>query len=105
MEVCLPLLHRNGNSSIVVCVFISAGTRLPSPFQAINVYSGSGIPAFRRHVTIFTDDPTLSIMSVNILADTGSINNKRDQDTLLIIIMFLEVARKQFRLAHLCYLS
>jgi hypothetical protein len=45
-------LHRNGSSSIVVCVFISAGTWLPSFCLAMNVYSSSAIPAFRRHVTI-----------------------------------------------------
>jgi hypothetical protein len=33
------LLHRNGSSSIVVCVFISAGTCLPICYIAMN-YSG-----------------------------------------------------------------
>jgi hypothetical protein len=52
-EACLPgLLHRNGSSSIVKCVFISAGTCLPSRCLAMNVYSGSAIPAFRRHITM-----------------------------------------------------
>jgi hypothetical protein len=52
-EACLPsLLRRNGSSSIVACVFISAGTCLPSRCLAMIVYSGSAIPAFRRHVTM-----------------------------------------------------
>jgi hypothetical protein len=47
------LLHRNGSSSIVTCVFISVGTCLLSRCLAMNVCSGSAIPAFRRHVAIF----------------------------------------------------
>jgi hypothetical protein len=45
-------LHGNGSSSIVACVFISAGTCLPSRCLAMNVYSSFAIPASRRHVTI-----------------------------------------------------
>jgi hypothetical protein len=37
---------------LVASMFISAGTCLPNRFLAMNVYSGSAIPAFRRHVTI-----------------------------------------------------
>jgi hypothetical protein len=44
--------HRVNNSSIVACIFVAAGTCLPSRCLAMNVYSGSTIPAFRRHVTI-----------------------------------------------------
>jgi hypothetical protein len=44
--VCLP-------SSIVACVFISAGTYLPSRCLAMNVCSGSAVPAFSRHVVIY----------------------------------------------------
>jgi hypothetical protein len=44
-------LHRNGRSAIM-CVFISAGTCLPSRCPAINIYSDSAIPAFRRHIII-----------------------------------------------------
>jgi hypothetical protein len=40
------------NPLIVACVFVVAGTCLPSRCLAMNVYSGSTIPAFRRHVTI-----------------------------------------------------
>jgi hypothetical protein len=36
----------------VAYVFVAAGTCLPSRCLAMNVYSGSAIPAFRRHVTI-----------------------------------------------------
>jgi hypothetical protein len=39
-------------TTIVACVFIFDGTCLPSRCLAINVYSGSAIPAFRRHVTL-----------------------------------------------------
>jgi hypothetical protein len=35
--------HRNGSSSIVVCVFISEGTCLPSWCLAMNICSGSAI--------------------------------------------------------------
>jgi hypothetical protein len=38
-------LHRNGSSSIVACVFISAGTCLPSRCPVMNVCSGSGFQA------------------------------------------------------------
>jgi hypothetical protein len=48
------LLHENG-SSIVACVFISAGIFSPSRCVKINVGSGSIITAFRRHVTIVKD--------------------------------------------------
>jgi hypothetical protein len=44
--------HRNSSSSIVMCIFISAETCLPSRCLAMNIYTGSAIPAFRRHVTI-----------------------------------------------------
>jgi hypothetical protein len=39
---------------IVAYVFVAAGTCLPSRSLVRNVYSGSAIPAFRRHVTIYT---------------------------------------------------
>jgi hypothetical protein len=49
-------LHRNGSSSSVACVFISAGTCLPSRCLTMNVYSDSDylprILAFNRHVTL-----------------------------------------------------
>jgi hypothetical protein len=51
IEVLIWLLHRSGIFSIVVFMFVSAGTYLPSCCLAINVYSGSVIPVFRRHVT------------------------------------------------------
>jgi hypothetical protein len=47
------LLRRNVSSSIVACVFIFAEIYLPSHCLEMNVYSGSLIPAFRRHVTIW----------------------------------------------------
>jgi hypothetical protein len=34
------------------CLSVAAGTCLPSRFLKINVYHGSTIPTFRRHVTI-----------------------------------------------------
>jgi hypothetical protein len=45
-----PPLHRNGSS--VACVFISVGTCLPNNCLAMNVCSGSAIPACRRYVTL-----------------------------------------------------
>jgi hypothetical protein len=38
-----------------VCVFISAGTCLPNRCLAMNVSSGSAIPAFTLQVTVYTD--------------------------------------------------
>jgi hypothetical protein len=49
-ETPFPSLWQN-NISIVVCVFVAAGAYSLSRCLAIN-YSGSVIPAFRRHVTI-----------------------------------------------------
>jgi hypothetical protein len=40
------------NPSIVACVFVAAGTCLPRHCLAIDVHSGSTIPAFRRHARI-----------------------------------------------------
>jgi hypothetical protein len=37
---------------IVACVFVAAGMCLPIRDLAIDVWSGSAIPAFRRHVTV-----------------------------------------------------
>jgi hypothetical protein len=54
IECFTSLLHRNG-SSIIACMFISAGTFISSRCVAMNVYSGSAIPVFRRHVTTTTD--------------------------------------------------
>jgi hypothetical protein len=45
-------LYRNSCCSIVACVFIYAENCLPSRCLAMNVYSGSAIPAFRRHDTV-----------------------------------------------------
>jgi hypothetical protein len=52
LRVFTSLLHRNCSSFIVLCVLISAETCLLSRCLAINLYSGSVLPAFRRHVTI-----------------------------------------------------
>jgi hypothetical protein len=41
------------NLNIVAYVFVAAGTCLPSRCLAMKIYSGSAIPAFRRHVTIY----------------------------------------------------
>jgi hypothetical protein len=40
----------SSSSSVVVCIFIAAGTCLPSCGLAVDVISDSTIPAFRRHV-------------------------------------------------------
>jgi hypothetical protein len=44
--------HTNGSYSIVSCVFVVAGTCLPSRFLTMNVYSDFTISAFGHHVTI-----------------------------------------------------
>jgi hypothetical protein len=41
------------SASIAACVFVAAGTCLPSRCLAMDVYSCSIIPAFRRHMTIY----------------------------------------------------
>jgi hypothetical protein len=46
-----PSLQLN-NTSIAACLFFATGICLPSRCIAMNVYSGSAIPAFTRHVTI-----------------------------------------------------
>jgi hypothetical protein len=75
----LPL-HRNGSSSIVACVFISAGTCLPSPCLEMNVYSGSDILAFRRHVTIL-----LSVVGFQILTAVTIKGEVTSRKTLLVL--------------------
>jgi hypothetical protein len=45
-------LYRNDIYSVVACVFISTVTCLPCRCLAMNVYSGSVIPVFRRRVTL-----------------------------------------------------
>jgi hypothetical protein len=45
-------IHSFQNTSIVVCVFVAAGTCLPSRCLVTNVSCGFTIQAFRRHVTI-----------------------------------------------------
>jgi hypothetical protein len=40
-------------SSIVACIYVVAGTCVPNRCLAIDVSSGSTIPNFRHHVTIF----------------------------------------------------
>jgi hypothetical protein len=42
----------SNNFSIVACVFVAAGTCLPSRCLAMDVSYGSTIPAFRRHVIV-----------------------------------------------------
>jgi hypothetical protein len=49
-----PSLYLN-YTSIVIYIFVSAGTCLPSYSIAVNIYSGFTIPAFRQHVTIDCD--------------------------------------------------
>jgi hypothetical protein len=41
------------NSSIVACIFVAMEICLPCRFLAVDVSSGSTVPAFRRHVTIW----------------------------------------------------
>jgi hypothetical protein len=50
--VSLPIHCLETGSSIVACLFVSEGICLPSRCLAIDVSSGSMIPAFGRHVTI-----------------------------------------------------
>jgi hypothetical protein len=48
-----PSLQLN-KSSIVAYIFVTMGTFVPSRCLAMNVYSGSVIPAFMHHVTILS---------------------------------------------------
>jgi hypothetical protein len=52
--VFTPPLHSNGIYCIVAFVFVAAGMCLPSRCLAMNIYSDFNIPAFGRHVTLFT---------------------------------------------------
>jgi hypothetical protein len=64
-------LHRkhpvSNSNSIAACVFVAAGKCLPSRCLAINVSSGSTIPAFRRHVTIFLKEIKTEILTQLVL--------------------------------------
>jgi hypothetical protein len=53
----------SNNSSIVACVFVVAGTCLPSRCLVMEVSSGSVTPASRRHVTLFLGYLTFSSVS------------------------------------------
>jgi hypothetical protein len=55
------------NTSIAACSFVATGRCLPSRCLAMNVYSGSAIPAFRRHVTVFSADWDRKIQTNSIL--------------------------------------
>jgi hypothetical protein len=57
IEVFTSLLHRNGGS-IVVCVFVSTGTCLPSRCLAVNVYSGFQASCYNIYHQLFTDEMT-----------------------------------------------
>jgi hypothetical protein len=48
--VCLPIRCLETGSPIDACVFVAAGMCLPSRCLAMDVCSGSTIPAFRPHV-------------------------------------------------------
>jgi hypothetical protein len=47
-------LHSNGSYSIFACIFVPAGMCLPSRCLGMNIYSDFIIPAFWRHVTIYS---------------------------------------------------
>jgi hypothetical protein len=82
-------LHSNGGYSIIVCVFIAAGIRLPSRCLAVNVYSISIIPAFGRHITLCTY-PTTRLLSPedNILHSHFRENFKSHKNYLRQFIFF-----------------
>jgi hypothetical protein len=48
-------LNSNGSDSIVACVFVAAGMCLPRRCLAMKGYFDFAIPAFERHVTVFTN--------------------------------------------------
>jgi hypothetical protein len=45
--------HFPNNLFIIACVLVTAGACSPSRCLALNIYSGSAITAFRRHITIY----------------------------------------------------
>jgi hypothetical protein len=64
--------HSNGSYSIVACVFLAAGMCLPTRCLAMDVYSDFTVPAFGRHVIVFSFSicynlprSMLSICSIN----------------------------------------
>jgi hypothetical protein len=57
-------LHSNGSYSIVACVFVAAGMRLPSRFLAMNFCSDFAIPAFGSHVTTINNKTPKKVTSL-----------------------------------------
>jgi hypothetical protein len=54
--ICCPgnvLTEPLPNKRIIPCLFVTSGTCLPNSWLAMDFRSGSAIPAFRRHVTIY----------------------------------------------------
>jgi hypothetical protein len=61
--VFTALLHNNGSYLIVACVFVVAGTCLPSCSLAVNVYSDYTVPVFGRRAMLWTGFKWFSILS------------------------------------------
>jgi hypothetical protein len=61
------LLHRNGSSAIVACVFITAGMCLLSRYLSTDIYFVSTIPVFRRHVRKLSSHYSTPFVSADII--------------------------------------
>jgi hypothetical protein len=56
--------------SIVSCVFVATGMCLRSRCPAMNIYSGSTIPAFRRYVTVHLENRFTHVTSSKVWSNT-----------------------------------
>jgi hypothetical protein len=65
--LCLSIRSLETGCYIVAHVFVAAGMCLPSHCLALDVYSGSTIPAFRCHVTISSDLDTIPFRGCEIV--------------------------------------
>jgi hypothetical protein len=72
--VCLPIRCLETSSSIVACVFVSAGRCLPIHSVAMDVSSDFTIPTFGRHVTTrcnYIEDYNVNVLCVRGVAAIG----------------------------------
>jgi hypothetical protein len=64
-------------NSIVACEFVVRGTCLPSRCLAMHVSSGSTIPSFRRHDTVWKFTSSLFYYRLYILKDDRVLQSQR----------------------------
>jgi hypothetical protein len=97
-----PKTPFHNNPFIVTCVFVDAGTCLPRRYIAMNVYSGSTIQAFSRHVTVII--PPLLVLNTFVLYSTDVRFESRLRYRLFWLRLFV-VFLKPYRRIPGLYLS